>query len=149
MTRTIFVVITLIVSSAYAQPLAKAERISSIGYPSVAAAMEALRARKDVSISVQTGWTVITEKDGLTLWSFTPQSHPAYPAAIKRTVSEENGAWIMHMDVLCEADKKPCDKLVEDFQALNEQMRQSIEREHKAQQGAPGDGPRPTGSAHP
>ncbi len=149
MMRTIFITLMLVASCAHMQSRAETEQTSSIGYPSVAAAMEALRARKDVRISVQAGWTVVIEKNGLTLWSFTPQGHPAYPAVVKRTASKKDGAWFINMSVLCQAEKAPCDKLVEDFKLLNEQMRQSIEREHKVQQGVPEDGPRPAGPVHP
>lgn len=105
-----------------------AARNASIGYPSVAAALGGLRARKDVSVSVQGGWTVITEQDGLTLWSFTPENHPAHPAVVKRQMVQKDGAWYVNMNALCEATKSACDKLIEDFKVLNERMRQSIEQ---------------------
>jgi len=50
---------------------------STIGYPSVAAALSALKAREDVNISVEGGWTIITEPGGLTMWSFSPPDQPA------------------------------------------------------------------------
>jgi hypothetical protein len=34
----------------------------------------------------------------------------------------------MKMDVLCQASQSACDKLVEDFNALNEQVRQSMQQ---------------------
>ena len=104
-------------------------RLSSIGYPSVAAALEALKAKSDIKTSVQAGWTVV--EDGMTLWSFTPPGHPAHPAAIKRTLVEKDGAWHVEMNALCQADKTACDKLMAEFQALNEKMRESIERSHR------------------
>ena len=97
-------------------------------------------------VSSQSGWTVITENGGLTLWSFTPPGHPAHPAAVKRVMSQKDGAWYVNMNVLCQADKAPCDQLVQDFKLLNERMRESIERNYKAQQSAPGDAPK---AAHP
>ena len=109
-------------------PTTSATRQSSIGYPSVAAALDALRARKDVRVSAQDGWTVITENGGLTLWSFTPPGHPAHPAAIKRVMSQKDGAWYVNMNVLCQADKAPCNQLAQEFKVLNERMRESIER---------------------
>jgi len=105
-------------------------RSSSIGYPSVAAALEALRARSDVKISNQGDWTIVDDPGATTVWSFTPPNHPAHPAVVKRAfVQKENGAWDVVMNVLCQADKPPCDKLVADFQALNERMRETIARE--------------------
>ena len=77
--------------------------MSSIGYPSVAAALDALKARKDVRISSQGGWTVIEDGSGgnATLWSFTPPNHPAHPAAVKRTLVQKDGAFFVEMDALC------------------------------------------------
>ena len=46
------------------------EAASTIGYPSVADALSALQAREDVFISIEDGWTIITEPGGLTIWSF-------------------------------------------------------------------------------
>src|SRR2546422_3457337 len=102
-----------------------ATRNASIGYPSVAAALGALRVRKDVGVAVRDGWTVMTEEGGLTLWSFTPDSHPAHPAVVRRQISQKDGAWYVDMNTLCEATKAACDKLVEDFRVLNERMRES------------------------
>ena len=106
-------------------------RNASIGYPSVAAALGALRARKDVGVAVRDGWTVITEEGGLTLWSFTPDTHPAHPAVVRRQIGQKDGAWYVDMNALCEATKAACDKLVEDFRTLNERMRQSLEQSKK------------------
>ena len=134
MTKTALLVFTAFATIAPAAASEEAPaRNSSIGFPSVAAALEALRARKDVNISVQGGWTVVSERDGLTLWSFTPKGHPAYPAVVKRAAFvQRDGAWFVNMNALCEAEKAPCDKLMQDFRGLNEQMRQSLERSHKA-----------------
>jgi len=103
---------------------------STIGYPSVAAALADLRARNDVSVSVENGWTIITEPDGLTIWSFTASGHPAHPAVAKRIFYQENGAWYVKMNVRCEADKAACDQFVRDFEALNDAMRKAIEQNH-------------------
>ena len=102
---------------------------STIGYPSVADALADLQARSDVSVSVENGWTIVTESDGLTIWSFTPRDHPAHPAVAKRVFYQEQGAWYVKMDVRCEADKTPCDQFARDFEALNDQMREFIEQD--------------------
>jgi len=102
---------------------------STIGYPSVAAALSALRAREDVNIAVEDGWTIITEPGGLTIWSFSPPDQPAYPAVARRVFYQEAGAWFIKMDVRCEAEKAPCDQLQSDFETLNENMRAAMEAE--------------------
>ena len=103
------------------------EAASTIGYPSVAEALSALQAREDVNISVEEGWTIITEPGGLTIWSFSPPGQPAYPAVAKRVLYQEAGAWFIKMDVRCEAEKAACDQLQRDFEALNESMRAAME----------------------
>ena len=121
---------------------------SPIGYPSVAAALDALRSRSDVKFSKQDdGWIIANDEATTTLWSFTPMDHPAHPAVIKRSVVEQNGATYLDMKGLCQAEKTACDKVMEEFKALNEKMqaymeasRRSIKEsaEKSAQQKVPG-----------
>jgi hypothetical protein len=42
--------------------------------------LQALRARHDVDISVQGGWTIVNDRANNTLWSFAPEGNPAYRA---------------------------------------------------------------------
>jgi hypothetical protein len=94
-----------------------------VGYPSVAEALEALRLRSDVDFFVQAGWTVVQDRAAATTWSFTPPNHPAHPTAVKRAIVERDGTLFVDMSVLCQAEKPACDKLVAEFQELNEKMR--------------------------
>lgn len=109
-----------------------AEESRGIGFPTVAAALEALKARSDVKISNQSGWTIADDRSTNTIWSFTPADHPAYPAAVKRAIVSKDGELYVNMTALCQASKVACDKLMSDFKALNERMIQSM-REDKAQ----------------
>ena len=112
-------------TSAFGQQV-ESER--GIGYPSVAAALEALKARGDVQISDHGGWTVVNDRTDGAVWSFTPPGHPAYPAAVKRKVLERDGqAWI-EMRALCQAEKPACDKLMEEFNALNQRTIAEVEQ---------------------
>src|SRR5262245_57726693 len=56
------------------------EQSIDIEYSSVAEALADLKTREDVSIHALQGWTIVTEANGLTNWSFAPPDHPAYPA---------------------------------------------------------------------
>src|SRR6185503_19916522 len=132
----IVVALVFIIPTCSAQPMTETpeptvalteEAASTIGYPSVAGALSALQAREDVNISVEEGWTIITEPGGLTIWSFSPPDQPAYPAVAKRIFYQEAGAWYIKMDVRCEAEKAACDQLQSDFEALNESMRAALE----------------------
>ncbi|WP_341937448.1 hypothetical protein [Marinimicrobium sp. C2-29] len=73
---------------------AEESRVSSIGYGSVEEALSSLRNNPDASIRVEQEWTIVQvkEENETSIWSFSPSSHSAYPAAIKRTVFEKDGA---------------------------------------------------------
>ncbi len=106
--------------------VAFAQEGRGVGYPTVAAALEALKARSDVNISVQGGWTIVNDKPTNTIWSFTPPNHPAHPAVVKRAVVSRDGVVGIDMTALCQASKAACDKLMEEFKALNARMGQSM-----------------------
>ena len=103
-----------------------ASQESSVGYPSVAAALANLKSVPGNEVSVQDGWTIINDSNHLTVWSFTPVGHPAYPAVVRRITVERNGAWYVETAALCQAEKKPCDELIAQFKKLNEEMRKYI-----------------------
>lgn len=127
MMRTLLVLFLFLFNTAVS-----AQEAGGIGFPTVAAALEALKARSDVNISVQSGWTIANDRSASTIWSFTPADHPAYPAAVKRAIVSKDGGLYVNMTALCQASKAACDKLMSDFKALNERMIQSL-REDKAQ----------------
>jgi hypothetical protein len=103
-----------------------------VGYPSVAAALEALKARNDVLISVQGGWTIVDDPRDGSLWSFTPPSHPAHPAVVKRNPAQKDGAMFIQMRALCQAEKAACAKLIEEFQELNRKIAADMQRRSQA-----------------
>ena len=105
------------------------EQANTLGYSSVAEALADLQSSGTVSIEVSQGWTIVTEANRLTTWSFTPPNHPAHPAVAKRVLFEDQDGWHIKMDVLCEAERDACDQFVKDFEILNEQMRQAIEQQ--------------------
>lgn len=116
---------------------ALAQEGRGIGYPTVKAALEALSARSDVNTSVQGDWTIIEDRSANTFWSFTPPNHPAYPAAVKRTIVSHGGGISIEMTALCQASKAACDKLMEEFKELNERMSQSMRGGIPSAQSAP------------
>jgi hypothetical protein len=127
-----FMAVALIVLLTYAS--ASAQESGSIGYRTVADAYAALRKDSNANFSTQKGWVIVDVRGGpdIVLWTFTPNTHPAYPAAIKRTLTEVGGAWYLSMQVRCEATKPACNQLVEEFKQLNEQMKRDIRNRHKS-----------------
>lgn len=107
---------------------------SSVGYPSVVAALDALKVREGVKISVQGGWTIVDDPSENAVWSFAPSGHPAFPAAVKRNIIERDGTVYVDMRALCQATKPACDKLIAEFKELNEKMRAGVERGAKTSQ---------------
>lgn len=106
-------------------PLPEAPQ-GTIGYASPAAALAELKTKPGVAITQEDGWTIATERSAMTLWSFAPAGHPAYPAAVKRRVVQEGGAVSVKMDVMCGASKAACDDLVRSFATLNAAMEKSL-----------------------
>jgi hypothetical protein len=99
-----------------------------LGYKTVTAALEGLKALPGISINVTQpdGWTIAVERDTKAMWSFTPASHYAYPAVVRREIKQLDGNVYVEMVALCQAEKAPCDKLIREFQALNQRMSESI-----------------------
>jgi hypothetical protein len=124
--RSLFLVVAVVAGAVHAQ------QGSGVGYPTVAAALEALKGRSDVSISVQGGWTIADDTAAHAVWSFAPVGHPAYPAVVRRALVQKDGAINMDMTALCQASKDACDKLMEEFKALNARMSAELSVSNKS-----------------
>jgi Protein of unknown function (DUF4019) len=117
-----------------------------MGYPTVAAALSALRAKPGVRIQDQQGWIIVTDTQSgtPTLWSFTPPGNPAHPSVVKRSlVAQKDGSTGIEMNILCEADKSSCDALVRQFQVLNDRAIEQVKN-----QGSESRTPTPSSTVH-
>jgi hypothetical protein len=92
--------------------------------------LESLKSNPDARFSNQSGWIIINVDvaDEQAIYSFTPKSHPAYPSIVKREIVERNGAIHIDMSAKCSASKAVCDELIQQFLALNNQIKQSMQR---------------------
>jgi len=119
----------LFVADAFAQraPLPETDH-AAIGYSTVAEALNALRAKPDVSIRLQGGWTIANDPREKTIWSFAPEGHPAYPAAIKRHIYEKDGTVYVGMTALCQARKEVCDDLIREFEQMNARLSETMQK---------------------
>jgi hypothetical protein len=109
-----------------ADPLTEQPR-STIGYPTPDAALAALHAKPDVEFSTQDGWTIASDPETNTVWSFPPQRDPAYPAVVKRQMTPAaDGKVAVQMDVLCSATKVACDDLVRAFERMNDEAQRQL-----------------------
>lgn len=113
----------LISTAVYAE-----EKNTGIGYATVDDALTSLKSKDGADISIQGGWTIVQDSElgNMVLWSFTPKTHEAHPAAVKQTVLEKDGTIFIRMEALCQASKLACDNLMEEFQKLNDRIRESM-----------------------
>jgi hypothetical protein len=117
MRAAIIVISTLGASAAWA-----AEEPAPIGYASVAAVLESLRADPTAEFREQRGWTVVASREGAhpVEWFFTPEGHEAHPAVVKRTASEVRGVGFIDLAALCQVEQPACDRLVGEFRQQHE-----------------------------
>jgi hypothetical protein len=92
---------------------------SNIGYKTVSEALASLKQMKGVEFSNVRGWTIVTDEEHLTVWSFAPKSDPSYPAVVRRMVTSAGSGSKVTMDVLCESNKAACNNLVREFSNMN------------------------------
>jgi len=112
--------------SVWADPLPE-QQSSTIGYPTPDAALAALHAKASVEFSTQDGWTIASDPDTNTVWSFPPQRDPAYPAVVRRQMTPAPGGKVaVQMDVLCSATKAACDDLVRAFERMNDEAQRQL-----------------------
>jgi hypothetical protein len=93
------------------------------------AKMAELSQNPAAEISVSKGWTVIqiAGQEPYSIWSFTPENHPAHPAFAKRTIIQDaTGAWHVKTEMSCGASKNECDKLIKEYELLDQQMKAMI-----------------------
>ena len=104
---------------------------SGVGFKTVSEALETLKAKPGVSVNFTKpdNWTIISEPDGKAVWSFTPPTHYAYPAVVKREIKvHANGGVYIETRALCQAEKVACDRLLEEFNQLNNRARSAVQQ---------------------
>jgi hypothetical protein len=62
------------------------------------------------------------------IWTFTVAGHPAHPSVVCREPVEDGGKLRIDMGVQCEASVEECERLVRDFEALNQKMLKDAEK---------------------
>lgn len=109
-----------------------------IGYPDVGAALAAVLETPGVQALSQEGWSMarIDEGDGrATIWSFAKFSHPAYPTAVKRTITDRDGVFDMQTRILCEGPEPACADVRREFAELEERVRARMAERNAAPTG--------------
>ena len=70
------------------------------------------------------GWLVGEKRiaGGSELWSFVPEGHEAYPAAVQRLITDGDGGLKIVMNIQCDASQQACDDLTNLFSVMNENL---------------------------
>jgi len=71
-------------------------------------------------------WIIVNHRSEYSLWSFTPEEHPAHPSVVKRTPVEKNGNIFIQTEASCNSKKEVCDQLIKSFIELNNKTRDSF-----------------------
>ena len=96
---------------------------SEIKFPSVAAARQAVRGLPGIIVSTRGDFTILEDRPNSTLWVFTSQQHPAYPAVARRHVGLQGNNLSVELGLLCESTKSACDNLFGYLQDVNKKVR--------------------------
>ena len=119
----------LVVLSYMSQVIAQQVAESSpIGYASIDEAFTALQADPQAVMTEYEGWTIFNQKDRgvYTIWSFTSEVHPTHPTVIRREIVKRDGEVSIRMNALCHSSQLDCDLLIEEFNVINERIRQKL-----------------------
>jgi hypothetical protein len=102
--------------------VAAGEEPAPLGYASVAAALEALRADPSAQLRTEGDWTIVAsrERGEPVEWFFTHEGHEAHPAVVKRTALERGGVGMIDLVALCHAEQEACNRLVDGFRQRQE-----------------------------
>lgn len=65
------------------------------------------------------------------MWIATKAANPAHPGVACRRVLEKNGELFVDMQAICGGPKPACDSMMKEFEMLNAQMRDEMERARK------------------
>ena len=98
--------------------------LSSLGTATVEETLAELMKDPARTFADHAGW-VIGEKritGGSELWSFTPEGHDAYPAAVQRLITDGDEGLAIEMNIQCDATAEACGRLDTLFSAMNENL---------------------------
>ena len=92
--------------------------------------LEELKKRSEANFRNSQGWIIVNidTAEEKAIWSFTPESHPAYPSIVKREVIQKDGSIYIDTTGSCGAEKEICDKLVQDFIDLNNKVTEEVKK---------------------
>jgi hypothetical protein len=133
--RACTAVFTTLLISVGAHAAAKDEPANQdFGFATVNDTLAFLKAKPSVSFATTKpdGWLIANDSKPFAIWSFTPEGHYAYPAVVKREVKQNaQGGVFIQMTALCEATKDACDRLIGEFQKLNGQAKEDVQKHLK------------------
>lgn len=75
-------------------------------------------------LGIVDNWVIVKVDNSAekSVWSFPPVTHPAFPAAVKRQIIEQDGTIQIKTQINCDSGKFLCDLLFQDFIAMSEKV---------------------------
>ena len=75
---------------------------------------------------VGNGYVVYIQEPLRRYWTFTTPANRAYPAAVCRSIVTRDGVSNVSLEVMCDADRDPCEALRREFFVLSERMKRDL-----------------------
>jgi hypothetical protein len=83
--------------------------------------------RRNVTVDNNpTDWTIVTADNAHQIYAFTKKNHYAYPSVVLRTIVERDNAIYVEMDGCGYGEKEKFNRVMREFEVLNEQMRKAL-----------------------
>jgi hypothetical protein len=70
-----------------------------------------------------TQYVAYSDTANMTVWTFTKPGNYAYPTVVCRKPVQQENTVRIHTQVICGASKKACDRLAQEFQKINENLK--------------------------
>jgi hypothetical protein len=125
--KSIFIVLVTLFFST--QLIAEDKEHDIDGYTTYEDAYNALKGNPQAQFLTKNGWTIVNieEANDFTVWSFTPETHAAHPAVVKRKMVKKDDVIYIDMKGICDADKPECDKLFTKFEEMNNNITEKMQ----------------------
>ena len=76
-------------------------------------------------------YVAVNDRATGTVWTFTVAGHPAHPSVVCRRPVPEGSGLTLEMNIQCNAPEAACQKLLRDFQDLNQRMIEAMKKQVK------------------
>jgi len=109
--------------------------VSALAKPTYESLWNEATQQSDCTQASYSDFILLTCPKTMTFWYFTKPNHPAHPGAIKRTLVQEGGAWVVHehgISFASDAVQPAFKAWLDQIQELDRQAKDAIARQQGA-----------------